>query len=63
MGKFFNKKKQEVEPIAEIISNKVMDIAKTLRQEGTGEILSDIDGSYTGMANENSHPVQDADDL
>ena len=34
-----------------------------LKNEGRGEILSDILGSYTGMAADGDAPVQDADDL
>lgn len=41
----------------------VYDLATTLRNEGTGDINSDVSGSYTGMTSDNEAPVQDADDL
>ncbi len=37
--------------------------ARTMRQEGKGEILSDVQGSYTGTDIDGGRPVQDADDL
>lgn len=37
--------------------------ARTMQQEGKGEILSDVQGSYTGTDMDGGHPVQDADDL
>lgn len=46
-----------------IESEKVKEIAKTLREEGNDEIQSDVNGSYTGMTNYGEIPVQDADDL
>ncbi len=41
----------------------IEDIAKTLREEGNEKIQSDVNGSYTGMTNDDEIPVQDADDL
>ena len=41
----------------------VRDEAKTLREQGRGPIYSDILGSYTGTAENNDIPEQDADDL
>ena len=46
-----------------IESEKVKEIAMTLRKEGDDEIQSDVNGSYTGMTNDGEVPVQDADDL
>ena len=37
--------------------------AVTLRQQGRGEIPSDVLGSYTGTPVDGGVPVQDADDL
>jgi len=37
--------------------------ADLLSQEGKQDIPSDVLGSYTGMAEDLSAPVQDADDL
>ena len=37
--------------------------AETLQNQGRGEIHSDILGSYTGTAEDNEIPEQDADDL
>ena len=45
---------------------KVIDVlneAKTLQNQGRGNIQSDVLGSYTGMAANNEPPEQDADDL
>ncbi len=44
-------------------AEKVIEVAKTLREQNHGEIQSDVLGSYTGMTEEGSRPVQDADDL
>ena len=33
------------------------------RSDGGADIPSDVNGSYTGLAEDGSHPVQDADDL
>lgn len=46
-----------------IESDKVKEIAMTLREEGDEEIQSDVNGSYTGMTNFGGIPIQDADDL
>lgn len=37
--------------------------AETLKNQGRGDILSDVLGSYTGTAQNNEAPEQDADDL
>ncbi len=37
--------------------------ARTLPNQGRGDILSDVLGSYTGMAQNYEAPEQDADDL
>lgn len=37
--------------------------ADTLSRQGRGDILSDIQGSYTGTPADGKLPVQDADDL
>lgn len=37
--------------------------SELLSREGKGEIPSDVLGSYTGMSEDLSPPVQDADDL
>lgn len=56
------KKKQ-----ADVYESPVMDVsqscARTMQEEGTGAILSDVQGSYTGMDIDGGRPVQDADDL
>ena len=44
-------------------TNSAKRIAKTLTKQGKSEILSDILGSYTGTAQNNEVPEQDADDL
>ncbi|MCI9273223.1 MAG: hypothetical protein HFE39_04600 [Clostridiales bacterium] len=44
-------------------SNQAQEVAKVLRQEGKGEISSDVSGSYTGTPIDGGVPVQDADDL
>ncbi len=41
----------------------VLNEAKTLRHQGRGSIHSDVLGSYTGTAEDNEPPEQDADDL
>ena len=43
--------------------SRVKAVAQALRQEGKGEIPSDVNGSYTGTAIDGEVPVQDADDL
>ncbi len=40
-----------------------MQDAVTLREQGRGDILSDVLGSYTGTAGYGEKPEQDADDL
>ncbi len=37
--------------------------AETLQKQGRGDIVSDILGSYTGTAQNQEKPEQDADDL
>ena len=44
-------------------AEKVIEVAKTLREQNQGEISSDVLGSYTGLTKEGARPVQDADDL
>ena len=51
-----NKPKKECKPAT---SNPA---AKSLRKK-SGDVKSDVLGSYTGLPFEDSHPVQDADDL
>ena len=36
---------------------------ETLKNQGRGDILSDVLGSYTGTAQDGEVPEQDADDL
>lgn len=38
-------------------------LSQILPQEGKGEILSDVNGSYTGTPIDSVQPAQDADDL
>lgn len=45
------------------ISPKVRDDSRTLRQQGRGDIPSDVLGSYTGTPEDGGVPEQDADDL
>ena len=45
------------------ISDTVQDSINALPEQGRGEILSDILGSYTGTAQNGEAPEQDADDL
>ena len=40
-----------------------MQDAVTLQEQGRGDILSDVLGSYTGTAESGEQPEQDADDL
>ncbi len=42
---------------------KVEDSAHALREQGRGDIVSDVLGSYTGTAQQYEEPEQDADDL
>lgn len=43
---------------------RVIDIMNAMKGVGkNGEIQSDIEGSYSGMAKDDERPVQDADDL
>lgn len=44
-------------------NKKIENISKTLKEQGTGQIKSDVQGSYTGIDNKYEKPVQDADDL
>ncbi len=39
------------------------ELSQILPKEGKGEILSDVNGSYTGTPVDSVHPTQDADDL
>lgn len=39
------------------------DIAKTMQEQSTHSIQSDISGSYTGTPVDGDYPTQDADDL
>lgn len=41
----------------------VMDDARTMQEQGRGEILSDVLGSYTGTGKDDEVPEQDADDI
>ena len=43
--------------------DKALADARTLQQQGRGEIYSDVQGSYTGCPVDGDKPVQDADDL
>ncbi len=43
--------------------SRVKAVEQALRQEGKGEIPSDVNGSYTGTPIDGEVPVQDADDL
>lgn len=45
------------------IADTVENAAHTLQNQGRGNILSDVLGSYTGTAQNNETPEQDADDL
>ncbi len=42
---------------------KAMHIAHTLKDQNKESIASDVTGSYTGEARDESRPQQDADDL
>lgn len=44
-------------------SDLVTAVTDSMVSEGRGEILSDILGSYTGTAQDDGVPEQDADDL
>ena len=44
-------------------TKKAESAAKTMKTQGRGSILSDVLGSYTGTAQNNEVPEQDADDL
>ena len=45
------------------ITDTVQKSAEALKNQGRGDILSDVLGSYTGTAQDNETPEQDADDL
>lgn len=45
------------------IKDNIQDIASTLMKEGSKDIKSDVDGSYTGTSFDGEIPIQDADDL
>ena len=45
------------------LSDTVESSAHAMVEQGRGEILSDILGSYTGTAQDGEVPEQDADDL
>lgn len=45
------------------LSDTVENSAHALVEQGRGEILSDILGSYTGTGQDDEQPEQDADDL
>ena len=45
------------------ISDTVQNSTNALPEQGRGDILSDILGSYTGTAQNGEPPEQDADDL
>ena len=55
-----DKKKRKPGPTAQ---RAAMEDAVTLREQGRGDILSDVLGSYTGTAESGEIPEQDADDL
>lgn len=57
------KKKKQPDVYESPVMNVSQNCARTLREEGTGAILSDVQGSYTGMDIDGGRPVQDADDL
>ncbi len=43
---------------------RVIDVMNAMKGVGkNGEIQSDVEGSYSGMAQDNERPVQDQDDL
>ena len=45
------------------LSGKVENSTNAMVEQGRGDILSDILGSYTGTAQDGEAPEQDADDL
>lgn len=45
------------------MANAVENAVNSMTDEGRGEILSDVLGSYTGTAADGEMPEQDADDL
>ena len=55
-----DKKKRKPGPTAQ---RAAIEDAVTLREQGRGDILSDVLGSYTGTAESGEIPEQDADDL
>lgn len=38
-------------------------VAAVLRKQSTHEVPSDVNGSYTGTPDDDTRPIQDADDL
>ena len=56
-------RKKQIDHYESPIMGKAKRVANTLSLEGKAEILSDVQGSYTGMDIDGGHPVQDADDL
>lgn len=57
-GEYMDQKQNEKIP-----KKQAQAFAKIMRQEGKGEIPSDVNGSYTGTPIDGGVPVQDADDL
>ena len=56
------KKKNKFKSVPQAQQTAMQD-AVTLREQGRGDILSDVLGSYTGTAGCGEKPEQDADDL
>lgn len=56
-------KKKAARRVRARLSDTVENSAHALVEQGRGEILSDILGSYTGTGQDDEQPEQDADDL
>ncbi|HIW73709.1 MAG TPA: hypothetical protein H9684_05255 [Firmicutes bacterium] len=55
--------KRQKKPGAADRASRVREDARTLREQGRGDIPSDVLGSYTGTPDRGEVPEQDADDL
>lgn len=57
------KRRREYEKKFGYLQQNIDGMTEVFPQTGSGEIQSDVLGSYTGMAEDFSQPTQDADDL
>ena len=55
--------KKKTKTVRAHVTDTAEQVAHTLPKQGRGSIVSDVLGSYTGTAQDNEVPEQDADDL